>query len=538
MLKKIFQNIPRKNIFRDFSFSIIWSLFNVTYIRILSLLAVEYSNNSIPITIVILYFGLILLWVISEFFADLFQEISYSTIENNTRIYFIGKIYKLKPKVIKEYNTGYINGLTQQHIRRKCDIYSKLVLFTPLSFVYVVYAIYQISMYHIIYGIVLTIILLIAIIYKVALNAVKEGQELTEAESQRDKRFIDSISNINTIQKMQSLDFIRNKLKDAADECIEKTIKWGKKNELSFTGYKCIVYMYLPAVCLIYYFYPDLVSNKMEFFSFLSIICVQIVHTAKDLANSMIVYGKFKSNTIKIDTILKDENYRQDYIDSKEFRNAQIMNVQYEYEDKNRQITTTVKIPFFQLSKGDKVCIYGESGQGKTTLLNILSGELESEGVIINGEETKKRLECVFISQDTEILDLSLRDNLTLGNKNITDNEILELIDKCGLTKWYNDQKDGLDTMLGERGVFVSTGQRQRLNLIRGLLIKDKEVYLLDEPTSNVDEQTEERMINIIKEYLNDKTAIIVTHRPTIKQICNKGYKFEQSILGRCEEYK
>jgi ABC-type transport system involved in cytochrome bd biosynthesis fused ATPase/permease subunit len=275
----------------------------------------------------------------------------------------------------------------------------------------------------------------------------------------------------------------------------------------------------------------------MEFFSFLSIICVQIVHTAKDLANSMIAYCKFKANTIKIDNIIKEENFRQGYIDSNEFRTAQIMNVEYEYEDKGRQITTTVKIPLFNLQKGDKVCIYGESGQGKTTLLNILSGELESEGVIINGKETNKRLECVFIAQDTEILDLSLRDNLTLGNRNISDEEILILLDKCGLMSWYKNQKDGLDTMLGERGVFVSTGQRQRLNLIRGLLIKDKEVYLLDEPTSNVDEQTEAKMIDIIKEYLNDKTAIIVTHRPTIKQICNKGYKFEHSVLGHAEDY-
>jgi ATP-binding cassette subfamily C protein len=487
--------------------------------------------------IIIAYFGLIFLWIISEFFADLFQEISFSTIENNTRLYFIGEIYKLKPKIIKEYNTGYINGLTQQHIRRKCDIYAKIVLFAPLSFIYVIYAIYQICMYHLVYGITLLIILTIAIIYKVSLNSVKEGQELTEAEGQRDKRFIDSISNINTIQKMQSLSFIRGKLKEAADECMVKTIKWSKKNELSFTGYKCIVYLYLPIVCLIYHLYPDLVDDKMEFFSFLSIICVQIVHTAKDLANSMIAYGKFKANTIKIDNIIKEENFRQGYIDSNEFRTAQIMNVEYEYEDKGRQITTTVKIPLFNLQKGDKVCIYGESGQGKTTLLNILSGELESEGVIINGKETNKRLECVFIAQDTEILDLSLRDNLTLGNRNISDEEILILLDKCGLMSWYKNQKDGLDTMLGERGVFVSTGQRQRLNLIRGLLIKDKEVYLLDEPTSNVDEQTEAKMIDIIKEYLNDKTAIIVTHRPTIKQICNKGYKFEHSVLGHAEDY-
>ena len=100
-----------------------------------------------------------------------------------------------------------------------------------------------------------------------------------------------------------------------------------------------------------------------------------------------------------------------------------------------------------------------------------------------------------------------------------------------GLKDWLDHQKDGLNTRLGERGVFVSTGQRQRLNLIRGLLIEDKEIYLLDEPTSNVDEQTEEKMINLIKEVLKNKTVIIVTHRPKIKAICNRNYVFKDSVL-------
>ena len=88
---------------------------------------------------------------------------------------------------------------------------------------------------------------------------------------------------------------------------------------------------------------------------------------------------------------------------------------------------------------------------------------------------------------------------------------------------------------MGERGVFVFTGQRQRLNLVRGLLIQDKEVYLLDEPTSNVDEETEQKMIEAIQEYLQGKTVVIVTHRAAIKKICNKAYKFTDSVLGKQE---
>ena len=66
-------------------------------------------------------------------------------------------------------------------------------------------------------------------------------------------------------------------------------------------------------------------------------------------------------------------------------------------------------------------------------------------------------------------------------------------------------------------------------------LIKNKEIYLLDEPTSNVDEETEEKLIEVIKEYLSNKTMVVVTHRPKIKEICTKAYKFNNSILGKEE---
>ena len=253
---------------------------------------------------------------------------------------------------------------------------------------------------------------------------------------------------------------------------------------------------------------------------------------------TLVSLTRFNTVKKKLLNILAPENKRRPLLQIDEFRNAQLFDIEFQYEHKEHDKAVTIKIPYFHLSKGDKICLYGESGQGKSTLLNILSGEIETNGIVVNGELTQDRLECVFIAQDTEILDMSLRDNLTVGNKSISDEQIIELLEKCGLKDWYDKQEKGLDTLLGERGVFVSSGQRQRLNIIRGLLISDKEIYLLDEPTSNVDEETEEKLIKVIKEYLADKTMVVVTHRPKIKEICNKAYKFTNSILGKEEILK
>lgn len=531
----LFKNIPKKCIIRDFIFTILWSIFNISYIRMLSLLVEQYSTENPVLTVAITYFLFLIFWEIIEFVADVYQEVTCSWLEGRTRIWALNEIYELKPSVIKKYNTGYINGVVNKFIRQNTDAYSRTILFAPLSLIYVIYCIVMMWKFHFIYGVSLLGLLVCGFLLRFLVTGDKQDKKLTELEGIRDKLFIDNVSNINTIQKMQAKDFVESTLQSSAKDCRVQTYKWASIKEIGFAGYKLLIYMYLPIVCFLYAAYPDTIKDKVAFFSFLSVIAVQLVHTSKDLAMTLVSITRFNSVKKKLLAIIAPENKRRPLLQIDEFRNAQMFDIQFQYEHKEHDKAVTIKIPFFQLSKGDKVCLYGESGQGKSTLLNILSGEIETEGVVINGQPTKDRLECVFIAQDTEILDMSLRDNLTLGNKNISDEEIIFLLEKCGLKDWFDMQEQGLDTLLGERGVFVSTGQRQRLNIIRGLLVKDKEIYLLDEPTSNVDEETEEKIIEVIKEYLADKTMVVVTHRPKIKEICNKAYKFTNSVLGKEE---
>lgn len=131
--------------------------------------------------------------------------------------------------------------------------------------------------------------------------------------------------------------------------------------------------------------------------------------------------------------------------------------------------STKIKIPEFVLNKGDKVSIVGESGQGKTTAMNILAGLYPLEnGELLIDDELKKdcRLDLVFVSQEVELFDLSIRDNLCLG-KDVPEDQIMQLLDEAGLMSWYEELPNGLDTMVGEKGIKLSAGQKQRLNLIR-----------------------------------------------------------------------
>ena len=157
--------------------------------------------------------------------------------------------------------------------------------------------------------------------------------------------------------------------------------------------------------------------------------------------------------------------------------------------------------------------------------MNLLAGlyHLKIGKLSINSNELKDaRLDLVFVSQEVDLFDLSIRDNLCLG-KEISDERILELIKEAGLIGWFNELPQGLDTLVGEKGIKLSVGQKQRLNLIREILI-DKDLYFFNEPTSNLDVLSEGKIINMIDKYLKDKTYVIVTHRVKLKELCNTLY--------------
>ena len=164
--------------------------------------------------------------------------------------------------------------------------------------------------------------------------------------------------------------------------------------------------------------------------------------------------------------------------------------------------------------------------------MNILAGlyPLEKGELLVDNQLKKDcRMDLVFVSQEVELFDLSIRDNLCLGKK-IPEEKIIQLLDEAGLMNWYKELPNGLETMVGEKGIKLSAGQKQRLNLIRGILI-DKELYFFDEPTSNLDIVSEEKMISMIKKYLNNKTYVIITHRHKITELCNRHYVFEKQMM-------
>lgn len=532
---KVFNGIPRKRIIIDISFSCIWAFMNAKFSTFLANMVLEIINENKILEAAIFFLIYIFIWEFVEFVADIYSTMTSAIIEANINKYYFNELYKVKPSILKESNTGYISGVLHKLVMRQERSYRQFVLSLPICIIYILYFTFEMWKYHWSLGFSLISISIISNLFRLLISKKSQNyaENLTDAEGIRNKLIIDIVSNINTVQKMRSSKFMNDCIDKENDNCLKLTKKWAIFEELAFCGCKLLVFMYNPLALFLFFKFSNEINNSELFLSTLALVSVQLVHHSKSFVGAISDYSKFKGNLIKIESIIDSKNKRKNLFKD-DFKSLKVKDLSYSYKyNKNGELsekTVTINIPSFEFKKGDKVCIYGESGQGKTTLLHLISGEIENDKTFVNEEYNKERLECVFIAQDTEMFDMSLRDNLALG-KDIKDEKLIEYINKVGMGDWFNSQKEGLETLLGERGVFVSTGQRQRLNLIRGLLRDDKEVYLLDEPTSNVDETTEENMINLIKEILKDKTVIIVTHRPKIKAICNKIYKFENGTI-------
>jgi len=201
----------------------------------------------------------------------------------------------------------------------------------------------------------------------------------------------------------------------------------------------------------------------------------------------------------------------------------QFKDVWFAYDD----VEMILKGVSFNVKPGEKVALVGATGAGKSSVINILSryyeydkGEILLDGVNIRDYDIDQLREAVgIVLQDVFLFSDSIRNNITFGDKSITDEQIIEAAKKVGAHDFISQLPGEYDYDVKERGAMLSVGQRQLISFIRAYVF-DPKILVLDEATSSIDSETEE-MIQIATEKLTEgRTAIIIAHRlATIKHV-------------------
>lgn len=209
-------------------------------------------------------------------------------------------------------------------------------------------------------------------------------------------------------------------------------------------------------------------------------------------------------------------------------------NVDFSYPKRDKMIFENLNLLF----EDEKIVgLVGESGSGKSTLMKMVmkwyiakSGKISlNEEDILEIDSRKLQEKIAYIPQFPQIFSQTIRENLVLGNDEITDEEILEIAEKCRLKDVILSTENGLDTKINSEKVIFSSGEMQRLELMRALL-KRADVYIFDEPTSNLDTLNESIILNLIKE--NCKGMVfLISHRMSTVSFSDVVYRVEN---GKC----
>ena len=200
-------------------------------------------------------------------------------------------------------------------------------------------------------------------------------------------------------------------------------------------------------------------------------------------------------------------------------------NVNFEYVE-NVPVLKNINL---DIKKGETIAFVGNSGGGKTTIVNLIprfydikSGSITIDGIDIRDytlESLRQNIAVVF--QDNFLFSGTIRENILLGNENATDDMINQAVKMAYLDDFIASLKDGLNTVIGERGVLLSGGQKQRVAIARAFL-KDAPIIILDEATSALDNKAEAVVQMAIDNLMKDKTVFVIAHRLSTIQNANK----------------
>jgi multidrug ABC transporter, permease/ATP-binding protein len=212
--------------------------------------------------------------------------------------------------------------------------------------------------------------------------------------------------------------------------------------------------------------------------------------------------------------------------------------VSFHYKNSDKPVLNHLNL---HVKQGETIALVGESGAGKSTVLNLVIGFHLADGgkVLLDGNDMRKidlrtyRKHLAVVPQTSILFSGTIRENITYGNEHVSDEELERVIKAANLTDLMESLPNGVDTMVGEHGGKLSGGQRQRIAIARAL-IRDPEVIVLDEATSALDSISEKLIQEALENLTKGRTTFIVAHRlSTIRD----ADKIAVLADGHCVEY-
>ncbi len=348
--------------------------------------------------------------------------------------------------------------------------------------------------------------------------------------------------------------------KDRANERLSELKEKNKKILIVFTRMSPVMETLtgFMIATLIFYSSKLVAKNELDinnFFSFLAAMMLAY-QPVRALSNLAMVFKQGLSAASRILPIIDQENEIQEQADA---RNIQLnkgeinfKNVNFFYEREEGNILKNINLTF---EGGKMTSLVGHSGSGKSTILNLIprfydvqSGDITIDGQsIYKGKLKSLRDSISLVSQETTLFDDTIKNNIKYAKYDATEEEIIEAAKKSFCDEFINKLPDKYETIIGENGVRLSGGEKQRISIARAMM-KKSPIILLDEATSSLDAETESKIQSALKILTENKTTIVIAHRLSTILNSNNIYVIESGevidhgkhdeLMNKSEMYK
>ena len=375
-------------------------------------------------------------------------------------------------------------------------------------------------------------------------NSIKQSYE---EKKKKNGVLIESLSSIETLKSLGATGYSQWKWEEATSQIADKSIS-SKTISASITTVTSFLLQLNTVAIIIVGTY--LIGEKM--ISMGALIAVVIISSRAiapmgQVASLLSTFHHTKVSYKALDDIMNmpvEHPQGKKFVARPEYRgNIEFKNVGFTYPNSDKSTLNNLN---FRINEGEHIAIIGKIGSGKSTIHKLLlSLYVPNEGaILVDNIDTKQldptelRKNIAYVSQDVLLFNGTVKENIVYRLPHIDDEKIIEAATVSGVMDFINKHPKGFDMPVGERGAFLSGGQRQSIAIARAIL-QDYPIVLLDEPTSAMDSSTEAKFIKSIKEYLKGKTMILVTHKTSLLSLADRVIVMEdgQIVLDGKKDY-
>tara|TARA_B110000037_G_scaffold212030_1_gene264300 strand:+ start:275 stop:2014 length:1740 start_codon:yes stop_codon:yes gene_type:complete len=274
---------------------------------------------------------------------------------------------------------------------------------------------------------------------------------------------------------------------------------------------------------LIYYSGKLVLKDEIDvgnFFSFLAAMMLAY-QPVRALSTLNMVLNQGLSAASRILPIIDNKNKISDHVNAKDINitnaNIEFSNINFKYNSVEENVLKNINL---KISGGKMTSLVGHSGSGKSTILNLIPRFYDTQGgdILIDNQSIYKvkiqslRDKISLVSQDTTLFDDTIKNNIAYAKSDLTDEEIVAAAKFSYSHDFIDKLPNKYETIIGENGIRLSGGEKQRLSIARAM-IKKSPIILLDEATSSLDAETESKIQDALKILTKDKTTIVIAHR-------------------------